>query len=62
MDVILLLLLHWDISYFVFARGVCVVVVAQMTASNIEVAVVGDDKKFRVLTADEVKDYLEETD
>ena len=32
----------------------------EMTASNIEVSIVGKDKKFRTLTAAEVKDYLEE--
>jgi len=32
----------------------------EMTESNIEVAVVGEDRVFRVLTASEVKDYLDE--
>ena len=32
-----------------------------MTERNIEVGVVTDDGVFRVLTPDEVKDYLEET-
>lgn len=34
----------------------------EMTASNIEIAVVGADKKFRILTAAEVADYLAEAD
>lgn len=29
---------------------------------NIEIAVVGDDKKFRILTPAEIKDYLAEVD
>lgn len=32
----------------------------EMTENNIEVAVVGEDKVFKVLSAAEVKDYLEE--
>lgn len=34
----------------------------QITAHNIEVAVVGDDKQFKVLTPSEVSDYLEEVE
>jgi 20S proteasome subunit alpha 2 len=34
----------------------------EMTASNIEIGVIGKDLKFRVLTAAEVRDYLEEAD
>ena len=34
----------------------------EMTANNIELAVVGADRKFRVLTASEVADYLAEAD
>lgn len=34
----------------------------QVTSENIEVAVVGPDKLFKVLTASEVKDYLEEVE
>jgi 20S proteasome subunit alpha 2 len=34
----------------------------QISGHNIEVAVVGDDHKFRVLTAAEVSDYLEEVE
>jgi 20S proteasome alpha/beta subunit len=34
----------------------------EMTATNIELAVVGPDRKFRVLTAAEVADYLAEAD
>ncbi|CAD7696098.1 unnamed protein product [Ostreobium quekettii] len=34
----------------------------QITCHNIEVAVVGDDNKFKVLTAAEVSDYLEEVE
>uniref|UniRef100_A0A7S1CLS3 Proteasome subunit alpha type n=1 Tax=Bicosoecida sp. CB-2014 TaxID=1486930 RepID=A0A7S1CLS3_9STRA len=34
----------------------------EMTSENIELAVVGADKAFRVLTPAEVADYLEETD
>ena len=34
----------------------------EMTASNIEIGIVGKDRKFRVLTAAEVRDYLEEAD
>ena len=32
-----------------------------MNANNIELAVVGPDRKFRVLTAAEVQDYLAES-
>lgn len=32
----------------------------QLTGSNIEVAVIGPDRKFRVLSASEVADYLQE--
>lgn len=34
----------------------------EMTADNIEVAVVGADRKFRVLTAAQVSDYLKESE
>lgn len=34
----------------------------QISGSNIEVAIVGDDHKFRVLTPSEVTDYLEEVE
>ncbi len=34
----------------------------QISGSNIEVAIVGDDMKFRVLTPSEVSDYLEEVE
>lgn len=34
----------------------------EMTSTNIELGVVGPDKKFRVLSPEEVADYLEETD
>jgi len=34
----------------------------QISGSNIEVAVIGDDRKFRVLTPSEVSDYLEEVE
>lgn len=34
----------------------------RIAADNIEVAIVGDDNKFRVLTVAEVKDYLEEVE
>lgn len=34
----------------------------QISGSNIEVAIVGEDMKFRVLTPSEVSDYLEEVD
>lgn len=34
----------------------------EMTANNIEVGVIGEDKKFRILSPSEVKDYLEEVD
>ena len=34
----------------------------QISGSNIEVAVVGEDGKFRVLSASEVSDYLEEVE
>jgi 20S proteasome subunit alpha 2 len=33
-----------------------------MDANNIEVAVIKDDRKFRVLTPAEVKDYLEQAE
>ena len=32
----------------------------EMTENNIEVAIVGEDRVFRILTPAEVKDYLEE--
>jgi len=32
----------------------------EMDEHNIEMAIVGADKKFRILTPAEVKDYLEE--
>jgi 20S proteasome subunit alpha 2 len=32
----------------------------EMTAHNIEVSVIGKDRRFRTLTSAEVKDYLEE--
>ena len=34
----------------------------QISGANIEVAVVGEDGKFRVLSASEVSDYLEEVE
>ena len=34
----------------------------QISGSNIEVAVVGEDGAFRVLSASEVSDYLEEVE
>jgi 20S proteasome subunit alpha 2 len=34
----------------------------EMTATNVEIAVVGADRKFRILTAAEVGDYLAEAD
>lgn len=34
----------------------------QISGSNIEVAIVGEDRKFRVLTPSEVSDYLEEVE
>ena len=34
----------------------------EMTASNIQLAVVGADRVFRILTAAEVGDYLAEAD
>ena len=34
----------------------------QISGSNIEVAIVGEDQKFRVLTPSEVSDYLEEVE
>ena len=34
----------------------------EMTENNIEVGIIGEDRKFRVLTAAEVKDYLEEAE
>mmetsp|Transcript_1388 Transcript_1388/g.4008 ORF Transcript_1388/g.4008 Transcript_1388/m.4008 type:complete len:101 (+) Transcript_1388:764-1066(+) len=34
----------------------------QISGENIEVAIVGDDHKFRVLTPAEVSDYLEEVE
>lgn len=33
-----------------------------MTENNIEVAIIGEDKKFRVLTPAQVKDYLDEAE
>jgi len=32
----------------------------EMTEHNIEIAVVGEDRKFRILKPAEVKDYLQE--
>ncbi len=34
----------------------------QISGKNIEVAIVGEDQKFRVLTPAEVSDYLEEVE
>ncbi len=34
----------------------------QISGDNIEVAIVGEDQKFRVLTPAEVSDYLEEVE
>merc|ERR1712087_139381 len=34
----------------------------QLTGENIEIGVIGEDRTFRVLTAAEVEDYLQETD
>lgn len=34
----------------------------QISGSNIEVAIVGSDHQFRVLTPSEVSDYLEEVE
>ena len=34
----------------------------QISGSNIEVAIVGEDHVFRLLTASEVSDYLEEVE
>ena len=34
----------------------------QISGANIEVAIVGEDHTFRVLTAAEVSDYLEEVE
>ncbi len=34
----------------------------QISGHNIEVAIVGEDQKFRVLTPAEVSDYLEEVE
>jgi len=34
----------------------------QITSDNIEVAVIGSDKVFKVLTVSEVSDYLEEVE
>lgn len=34
----------------------------ELSADNIEVAIVGEDKKFRVLTPSEVADYLREVE
>merc|ERR1719190_163832 len=33
-----------------------------ITADNIEISVIGSDRKFRVLTPEEVKDYLKEVE
>lgn len=32
----------------------------EMNENNIEIGIIGEDKIFRVLTPEEVKDYLEE--
>jgi 20S proteasome alpha/beta subunit len=34
----------------------------ELSGDNIEVAVVGEDRKFRVLTPSEVQDYLREVE
>ena len=34
----------------------------EMTESNIEIGIIGEDKKFRVLTPAEVRDYLDEAE
>ncbi len=33
-----------------------------MSAANIEVGIIGEDRKFRVLRESEVKDYIEDFD
>jgi 20S proteasome alpha/beta subunit len=33
-----------------------------MTEHNIEVAIIGDDRVFKKLTAEEIKDYLDEAE
>ena len=34
----------------------------QLSGNNIEVAVVGEDQKFRLLTPSEISDYLQEVE
>lgn len=34
----------------------------EMTENNIEIGVIGEDRKFRVLTASQVKDYIGEVE
>ena len=34
----------------------------QMTSTNIEVGIIGKDQIFRVLTPNEIKDYLDEVE
>lgn len=34
----------------------------ELTGDNIEVGIVGEDKKFRVLTPSEISDYLREVE
>ena len=34
----------------------------QLSGNNIEVAVVGEDQKFRLLTPSEINDYLQEVE
>ena len=34
----------------------------EMTEHNIEVAVIGEDRKFKILTPEEVRDFLDEAE
>lgn len=37
-------------------------VIGEMNEFNIEIGVIGENKKFKVLTPAEIKDYLKEAD
>jgi len=39
-----------------------IISLGQMSAANIEVGIIGEDRKFRVLRESEVKDYIEDFD
>jgi len=36
--------------------------IGQMNSSNVEVGIIGEDRKFRILRESEVQDYIEDFD